>query len=96
MVEAILFVICTIVFGIAFMLYKKTEEKQNFLKWFVIFIVTFMGLNVTLGMILGLLKIKMTLFSLSLIYLIFSYLLLRKGFKSKDFQKYEFFLLHLP
>ena len=30
MVEAILFVICTIIFDVAFMLYKKSEEKQNF------------------------------------------------------------------
>ena len=90
MVEAILFVICTIIFDVAFMLYKKSEEKQNFLKWFMISIVSFMGLNVTLGMVLGLLKIKMTLFTLSLIYLIFSYLLLRKDFKEKNFQKYEF------
>ena len=90
MVEAILFIICTVIFLVAFMLYKKSEEKQNFLKWFMIAIVSLMGLNVTLGMILGLLKIKMTLFALSLIYLIFSYLLVKKGFKTKDFQKYEF------
>ena len=90
MVEAILYVVCTIVFAVAFLLFKKSEEKQSLLKWITISIVSFMGLNVTLGMILGLLKIKMTLFTLSLIYLIFSYLLLRKDFKDKNFQKYEF------
>ena len=90
MFESILFIICTIVFCVAFMLHKKTEEKQSFLKWFTIFIVSFMGLNVTFGMILGLIKIKMYLWLLSLIYLGLSFLLVRKEIKTKEFQKYEF------
>ena len=90
MIESILFVICTIVLAVSFMLHKKNEEKQSFLKWFTIFIVTFMGLNVTLGMVLGLLKIKMFLWLLCLIYLLLSYFLLRKEIKTKEFQKYEF------
>ena len=77
MFESILFIVCTIVFGVAFMLHKKTEEKQSFFKWFTIFIVSFMGLNVTLGMILGLIKIKMYLWLLSLIYLGLSFCLVR-------------------
>ena len=90
MIESILFIICTIVLAVSFMLHKKNEEKQSFLKWFTIFIVTFMGLNVTLGMVLGLLKIKMFLWLLCLIYLLLSYFLVRKEIKTKEFQKYEF------
>ena len=53
----VLYIVSVILLGIAFMIFKKSEEKQSLLKWLTISIVSFMGLNVTLGMILGLLKI---------------------------------------
>ena len=74
----------------SFMLFKKSEEKQNFLKWLVIFIITFMGYNVTLGMILGLIGIKCSLWLLGIINVIINYLLYSRKKEDEGFQKYEF------
>lgn len=90
MIQAIFYVLTVIALSVAFMCFKKSEEKLNFLRWFMIFIVSFMGYNVTLGMVLGLLKIKAWLWLLGLINLIVGFFLAKKAIKTKDFQKYEF------
>jgi len=84
----IIYILTIMALGICFMLFKKSEEKQNFIKWITIFIVTLLGYNVTICMILGLLKIVSYLWLLSIINLIFAFVLGYKAIKSKDYQKY--------
>ena len=90
MLESIFYLITVIGLAVSFMLFKKSEEKQNFLKWLVIFIITFMGYNVTLGMILGLIGIKCSLWLLGIINVIINYLLYSRKKEDEGFQKYEF------
>lgn len=85
----ILYVLTVILLGISFMIFKKSNEKLNFIKWIVIFLVSLLGYNVTIGMILGLLNITSYMWLLSLINIAFSVLLGYKAIKNKDFQKYE-------
>lgn len=84
----ILYVLTVILLGISFMILKKSEEKLDFIKWIVIFIVSLLGYNVTLGMTLGLLNITSHMWLLSLINIGFSILLGYKAVKNKEFQKY--------
>jgi hypothetical protein len=84
----ILYILTLIVLGISFMIFKKSEEKLNFIKWLIIFLVSILGYNIVLGMILGLLNITSHLLLLSLINLVFSGLLGYKAIKNKEFQKY--------
>ncbi len=85
----ILYVLSVIVLAVAFMLFKKTNEKLNFIKWLIIFTVTFFGYNIFLGMLLGLLNITSHLWLLSLINLVFSMILGYKAVVKKEIQKYS-------
>ena len=85
----ILYILSVIVLAVAFMLFKKSEEKLNFIKWLIIFVVSFLGYNIFWGMILGLLNITSHLWLLSLINIVFSILLGFKAIKKKEFQKYS-------
>ena len=53
----ILYIITLIILGISFMMFKKSEEKINFIKWLIIYIVSLLGYNIVIGMVLGLLNI---------------------------------------
>lgn len=70
------------------MLFKKSEEKLNFIKWITIFIVSLLGYNVTICMFLGLAKIISYIWLLSIINVIFACILGYKAIKNKDCQKY--------
>ena len=60
--------ICTLILlGIAFMLFKKSDEKLNFIKWICIFVVGIYAYNISLCMILGVLHITQNIWLLSLI-----------------------------
>lgn len=84
----ILYILTVIVLAVAFMLFKKSEEKLNFIKWLIIFAVTFLGYNIFLGMVLGLLNITSHLWLLSIINLAFAVLLGYKAIRKKETQKY--------
>lgn len=84
----ILYVLSVLVLAVAFMLFKKSDEKLNFIKWLIIFTVSFLGYNIFLGMVLGLLNITSHLWLLSLINLAFSSLLGFKAIRKKEIQKY--------
>ena len=84
----IIYVLTIILLGVAFLGFKKSEEKLNAIKWSVLFLFVFMGYNITIGMILGLLKITCHLWLLSLINVAFSVLLGYRAVKYKEFQKY--------
>lgn len=84
----IVYLLTLILLGVSFMIFKKSEEKLNFIKWLIIFMISILGYNITLGMILGLLHIKSHILLLSLINICFSAILGFKAFKNKECQKY--------
>ena len=84
----IFYIITLVLLGISFMMFKKSEEKLNFIKWLIIFIVSLLGYNILIGMILGLLNITSHIWLLSVINLIISIILDYKCAKNKEFQKY--------
>lgn len=84
----VLYILSVIILGIAFMIFKKSEEKLNFIKWLIIFIVSMLAYNVTVGMILGLLKITSHIWLLAIINILVACGLSFKSIKAKDFQKY--------
>jgi hypothetical protein len=85
-----IYVLTMIILGIAFMLYKKSEEKISFVKWLIIFILTVISYNILIAMVFGLLAIASNMLMLSIINLAFSVFLGYKAIKNKDFQKYYF------
>ena len=84
----ILYLLSIILLGAGFLGFKKSDEKLNIIKWMTIFILSLMGYNVTVCMILGLLKITCHLWLLSIINIAFSVVLGYKAVKNKDFQNY--------
>lgn len=84
----ILYLLSIILLAAGFLGFKKSEEKLNIIKWITIFIISLMGYNITVCMILGLLKITCHLWLLSIINVIFAVVLGYKAVKNKDFQKY--------
>ena len=84
----IMYILTIILLGIAFMIFKKSDQKLNFIKWIVIYFVSLFGYNVTLGMILGLLNITSHIWLLSIINIIFAILFSFKAIIKKDIQKY--------
>ena len=84
----IIYVFSIILLAAGFLVFKKSDEKLNIIKWLTIFIVAFMGYNITVCMILGLLKITCYLWLLAIINVIFAGVLGYKPIKNKDFQQY--------
>ena len=82
--------ICTLILlGIAFMLFKKSDEKLNFIKWICIFVVGIYAYNISLCMILGVLHITQNIWLLSLINIIIGVILLYKPIRKHEYQKYK-------
>ncbi len=82
--------ICTLILlGIAFMLFKKSDEKLNFIKWICIFVVGIYAYNITVCMILGVLHITQNIWLLSLINIIIGVTLLYKTIRKHEYQKYK-------
>lgn len=84
------YVITMILLGIAFMLYKKSEEKLSFVKWLIILILTIISYNIVVGMFFGLIAIASNMLLLSIVNIFFTAILGYKAIKNKDFQKYYF------
>ena len=84
----ILYILTLIMLGIAFIIFKKSDEKLNLIKWIIIYVIALYGYNIAIGMILGLLNITSHLWLLSLINIIFSFILGYKAIKNKEIQKY--------
>lgn len=85
-----IYVLTMIILGIAFMLYKKSEEKLSFVKWLIILILTIISYNIAIAMFFGLLAIASNMLMLSIVNLAFAVLLGFKAIKNKDIQKYYF------
>ena len=84
----IFYIITLVLLGISFMMFKKSEEKLNFIKWLIIFIVSLLGYNILIGMILGLLNITSYIWLLSIINIIVALMLVYKCIRYKKIQKY--------
>lgn len=85
-----IYVLTMIVLGIAFMLYKKSEEKLSFVKWLIILILTIISYNILIAMFFGLLAIASNMLMLSIINLAFSAFLGYRAIRYKEFQKYYY------
>lgn len=84
----ILYIITLIILGISFMMFKKSNEKINFIKWLIIYIVSLLGYNILIGMVLGLLNITSHIWLLSIINLIVALGLSYRVIRYKEIQKY--------
>ena len=84
----IIYILSILLLATGFLGFKKSDEKLNIIKWITIFIISFMGYNITVCMILGLLKITSYLWLLSIINVIFAVILGYKAVKNKEYQKY--------
>ncbi len=83
-----LYILTLIILGISFMMFKKTDEKINFIKWLIIYIVSLLGYNILIGMILGLLNITSHIWLLSIINILVAVGLSYKVIRTKEMQKY--------
>ena len=84
----ILYILTLIVLGISFMTLKKTDEKINFIKWLIIYIVSLLGYNILIGMVLGLLNITSHIWLLSIINIVVAIGLAYRAIRYKEIQKY--------
>lgn len=82
------YILTLIILGISFMIFKKSDEKINFIKWLIIYVVALLGYNIAIGMILGLLNITSYIWLLSIINLIIAGILSFKAIRKKEIQKY--------
>lgn len=85
-----IYILTMMILGIAFMLYKKSEEKISFVKWLTILILLGISYNIVVAMFFGLLAIPLNLLVFSFINICLAVFLSFKAIKSKDFQKYYF------
>ena len=84
-----LYIFTLIILGVGFILFKKTDEKINLIKWICIFIVGILAYNLTVCMILGILNIKQNIWLLAIINALIGGALLYKPIKNKECQKYK-------
>ncbi len=84
-----LYILSLILLGVGFILFKKSDEKLNLIKWICIFIVGILAYNLTVCMILGILNIKQNIWLLSIINTTIGVALLYKSIKNKECQKYK-------
>lgn len=84
----ILYILTLIVLGTSFMMFKKTDEKINFIKWLIIYIVSLLGYNILIGMVLGLLNITSHIWLLSIINILVAIGLAYRVIRYKEMQKY--------
>ncbi len=84
----ILYIITLILLGISFMMFKKTNEKINFIKWLIIYFIALFGYNVVIGMVLGILNITSHIGLLSIINLVLALILSYRVIRYKEIQKY--------
>ena len=82
-----LYIISLIFFIISFLLYKKSENKLNIIKWIILSVGVIYAYNIALGMLLGVLRIPAHLWLLSIINLIKGLSIFIFGRKN-GFQKY--------
>ena len=84
----IIYIIISLILFVSAILVKKTDKKQNILFWIPLTAVIFLAFNLFCGFILLVLRLKLTLISLSIINLILSAIIIWRICKDKQIQKY--------
>jgi len=77
-----------ILLSTAFLMLKKSEEKQNIVSWIVITTVLLLCYNVAIAYILNIFKIPVSLISVEIINIVISIIIFFYIFKTKNKQKY--------
>ena len=85
----IFYVLTVIVMAILFMLIKKSDEKINLISWLVLTAIAYLGFNITICMIFGVLNVTTNLLFLSIANLIVSAGFGFKIYKDKSVQAFE-------
>ena len=86
---SILHIIGIIILYILFMLVKKSDKKQSFIKWGVMFWALLLGLNILISMVLSQLDIIYNLSIITGVYILISGFFIYRIVKTNEFQKYE-------
>ena len=85
---SILYILSMIFLISGFMIYKKSDNKLNFIKWLIVGIASIYGYNVLIGMISGLLNITLYIWLLSIINILVGCIFIIKPIKNREIQKY--------
>lgn len=86
----IIYILTTIILMVSFLLFKKSEEKQNVIEWIILSIISYLGYNIAVCMIFGNLGIHTNLVFLSVVNVLVSSFFCYQIFKKKE--KQEFYL----
>ena len=84
----IFYILTTIILIVSFLLFKKSNEKQNIIEWIILSIISYLGYNIAVCMIFGNLGIHTNLVFLSIFNILVSSFLCFKIFKKKEKQEY--------
>lgn len=84
----IIYLITAVILVLSFLLLKKSEEKQNITQWIIASIIAFLGYNIAVCMIFGVIGIHTNLVFLSIINLFVSGFFCYKVFKKKERQTF--------
>lgn len=85
---SILYILSMIFLISTFMIYKKSENKLNFIKWLIVGLASIYGYNILIGMIFGLLNITLYIWLLSIINILVGCIFIIKPIKNRKIQKY--------
>lgn len=86
----IIYILTTIILILSFLFLKKSDEKQNIIEWIILSIISYLGYNIAVCMIFGVIGIHTNLIFLSVVNIIVSAVFAYLIFKKK--QKQEFYL----
>lgn len=84
-----LYVFSVVFLILGFLVFKKSNEKLNLIKWICILVVSLYAYNITICMILGILHITQHIWLLSCINLAFGVALWQKVVRKHEYQKYK-------
>lgn len=86
----IIYILNTVVLILSFLLFKKSEEKQNIIEWVIVSIIAYLGYNIFICMVFGVFRIHTNLVFLSIVNLIIIALFSYRIFIKKERQTYYF------
>lgn len=86
----IIYILTTIILILSFLLFKKSSEKQNIIEWGVLSIISYLGYNIAVCMLFGVIGIHTNLLFLSLVNLLISGFFCYRIFKKKEKQEFYF------
>lgn len=86
----IIYILTTIILFFTFLLLKKSEEKQNIIEWIIVSIIAYLGYNIAVCMLFGVIGIHTNLVFLSVVNILASGLFCYRIFKKNE--KQEFYL----